>query len=299
MASNETMDMETARRQLTLFSKLPVQVYELALRMVRMPKPPKRLAQTHNVSRERVSRIPYIWINKQNASNGVLIHTHGGGYTAGPFEAMWDWLCELCDHTEMAGVLIDYRKASKAPYPAAPDDVQTVIEHLAAQGNLKGGKWAIVGDSAGGALSLIVCRRLLDKGEIVPACLVVCSPFVNMALDNPDTSKFEKLDISISRKLLTRGIAKYAPGEDLKNPELSPINARIDDFPPVNMCVGTNEMFLPDIRDYRDRLAKAGVELEYHEEPEAIHVYPIIVNSDESRRAVASQTKFLLTRLNT
>ncbi|MEM7019548.1 MAG: alpha/beta hydrolase [Pseudomonadota bacterium] len=298
MAQQRTMDMKTARRTLTLFSKLPVGLYEFALKQTRMPVPPKRLAESHEVLEETFNGVNYVWINKQNAANGVLIHAHGGGYTAGPFESMWDWLCALCDGTNTAGVLIDYRKAGgrpadTAPYPAAPDDLQTVTEHLAQAGHLQSRKWAIVGDSAGGGLTLILCRRLLDKGDISPACLIALSPFVNMALDNPETPEFEKLDISISRKLLLRGISKYASDQDLKDPELSPLNGRVDDFPPVSLCVGTNEMFLPDIRAYKDKLMEAGVELDYHEEPGAIHVYPIIVNSDESRRAVQSQTKFL------
>lgn len=297
MAQAKTMDMKSARRALTLFSKLPVWLYEFALKQTRMAEPPKRLAESHSVENASVGGVDYVWINKENANKGVLVHAHGGGYTAGPFEAMWDWLCALCDATRCAGVLVDYRKAGDAPYPAAPNDIQKVIEHLAENEDLEDGRWAMIGDSAGGGLALILTRRLLDAGSVAPGCVVAMSPFVNMALDNPQTPKYEPLDISISRKLLSRGIAKYAQGSDVKDPELSPINAEVKDFPPVSLCVGTHEMFLPDIRDYKTKLEAASVELEYHEEQGAIHVYPLIVNSDESRRAVESQAGFLIKHL--
>ncbi|MEM7101431.1 MAG: alpha/beta hydrolase fold domain-containing protein [Pseudomonadota bacterium] len=292
MSEQTTMDMKAARRALSFFSKMPVWLYEFALKQTRMPEPPKRLAQNHSVESGCVDGINYVWINKDNSTNGVLVHAHGGGYTAGPFEAMWDWLCALTDATNTAGVLVDYRKAGTAPYPAAPDDLALVIKHLQQGADLKSGKWAIVGDSAGGGLALILTRRQLAS-NFPPACVVALSPFVNMALDHPETPKYEPLDISISRKLLSRGIQTYAAGQNVADPELSPINADVSGFPPISLCVGTNEMFLPDIRAYKEKLEAANIELEYHEEPGAIHVYPIIVNSDESRRAVASHAAFL------
>ena len=286
------MDMKAARRALSFFSKMPVWLYEFALKQTRMAEPPKRLTQTHNVEKGSVDGVNYVWINRDLSKNGVLIHAHGGGYTAGPFEAMWDWLCALTDATETAGVLVDYRKAGTAPYPAAPDDLERVIKDLQESEDLKPGKWAMIGDSAGGGLALILTRRQLNN-QFPPSCVVALSPFVNMVLDHPETPEYEPLDISISRKLLSRGIQTYAAGHNVTDPELSPINADVSGFPPVSLCVGTNEMFLPDIRAYKEKLEAANIELEYHEEPGAIHVYPLIVNSNESRRAVASHTAFL------
>ncbi len=286
------LNMKTTRLLLRFFSKMPVWLYEFALKQARSLEPPKRLTQNRPVDKGNVNGVNYVWINKERAQNGVVIQAHGGGYTAGPFEATWEWLCVLTDITQTAGVMVDYRKGGTAPYPAAPNDMECVIEHLKETAEIRPGNWSIAGDSAGGGLALVLTKRQLDKG-FPPSCVIALSPFMNLALDHPETQKYEPLDISVSRKLLSRSVAKYANGQDLSNPELSPVNLDVADFPPVSLCAGTHEMFLPDIRAFKEKLESAGVELEYHEELGAIHAYAIIVNSDESRRSISSHTKFL------
>ena len=86
---------------------------------------------------------------------------------------------------------------------------------------------------------------------------------------------------------------------DLANPELSPTEAVLDGLPPVHLRVGTDEIFLPDIEIYHQRLVDVGVQVDYHVEDGGIHVYPTIVGADEARRAIDSQVTFLRAQLST
>lgn len=290
------MKVSTARRVLGIFQRLPVGFYIWTLDRQITMTPSRRVRGRHEFEQDMVDGIGVGWIDRHHADRGVLVHVHGGGYTSGPFAAMWAWLADLCARTGMAGVMVDYRLGGEAPYPAAPDDVEQVIGKLGADGVLDV-PWAIIGDSAGGGLALVTARRLLDGTGPMPGCLVLASPFVDMRLDHPDIAALDRRDPSISVEMLERGRARYAPGQDLSNPELSPTEARLDDLPPVHLRVGTDEIFLPDIELFAAKLRAADVVLDYHVEPGGIHVYPMLIDDEMSQRALASQAAFVIDHL--
>ncbi|MEM9202873.1 MAG: alpha/beta hydrolase [Actinomycetota bacterium] len=292
------MKVSTARRILGVFQRLPVRVYIWSLDRQITWTPSRKIRRNHTFTSETIAGRNIGWLDKHNTTRGVIIHLHGGGYTSGPFAQMWDWLAELTHRTGLAAAMIDYRLGSEAPYPAAPDDAEAVLKALGATGVLgPDTPWALIGDSAGGGLSVVTCRRLLDQGSPVPDCLVLASPFVDMRLDHPDIPALDPKDPSISVELLERGKALYAPDEDYNNPELSPTEARLHDFPPTHIRVGTDEIFLPDITIFNDKLTTAGVETDFHIEPSGIHVYPMLIDDDMCQRALASQAHFITRHL--
>ncbi|MEM8926019.1 MAG: alpha/beta hydrolase fold domain-containing protein [Actinomycetota bacterium] len=286
------MKVSTARRILGVFQRLPVGFYIWSLDQQITMEPSRKIKSKHAFEKGSVAGVDVGWLDRHNADRGVLVHVHGGGYTSGPFAAMWDWLADLCARTGMAGVMMDYRLGGAAAHPAAPDDTEAVILQLGKDGALDA-PWAMIGDSAGGGLSLVTTRRLLDGNGPVPNCLILASPFVDMRLDHPDIPRLDKLDPSISVEMLERGKAQYAPGRDYSDPELSPTEARLDDLPPVHLRVGSDEIFLPDIEIFHDKLVAAGVEVDFHVEPGGIHVYPMLIDDDMCQRALASQAQFV------
>ncbi|MEM9891319.1 MAG: alpha/beta hydrolase [Actinomycetota bacterium] len=288
------MKVSTARRILGIFQRLPVGVYIWSLDNQITWTPSRKIRRNHTFTSETIAGRNVGWLDKHNATHGVIIHLHGGGYTSGPFAQMWDWLADLANRTGLAAAMIDYRLGSEAPYPAAPDDAEAVLNEMGASGVLTPDTpWALIGDSAGGGLSLVTCRRLLDRGGPVPHCLVLASPFVDMRLNHPDIPALDPKDPSISVELLERGKALYAPSQDYNNPELSPTEARLDDLPPTHIRVGTDEIFLPDITIFNDKLTTAGVETDFHIEPGGIHVYPMLIDDDMCQRALTSQAQFI------
>lgn len=65
---------------------------------------------------------------------------------------------------------------------------------------------------------------------------------------------------------------------DAADPHVSPINADLSGLPDVTIYVGTDELFLPDCRKYKDKLEAADVSVHYHEWKHMNHdfvFYPI------------------------
>lgn len=103
----------------------------------------------------------------------VIVYAHGGGWVDGNLETH-DPLCRLlADRSGCAVLAVDYRLAPEHPWPAAPDDIDTVVIWLrASRGeglSLDGTRVALCGDSSGGHLAAVAARRWRDRGDGVRA----------------------------------------------------------------------------------------------------------------------------------
>jgi acetyl esterase/lipase len=69
----------------------------------------------------------------------------------------------------------DYRLAPEHPHPAALDDARAAYDALTADGPV-----VVGGDSAGGALALLLALALRDEGAAPPSSLLLVSPVVDL-----------------------------------------------------------------------------------------------------------------------
>jgi acetyl esterase len=103
----------------------------------------------------------------------VLVHAHGGGFVFGDLETHDAHCRALANLTGWAVLAVDYRRAPEHPYPAAPEDVDTVVGWVRSRGSELGvdtARLAVVGDSAGGNLAFTAAYR--NPGVFLAAILV-------------------------------------------------------------------------------------------------------------------------------
>ena len=81
--------------------------------------------------------------------------------------------------------------------------------------------------------------------------------------------------------------------DDLGRPEVSPGLGDLTGLPPALMFCGTRDLLVPGCRLLVRRAAEAGWDLTYVEEPDLIHVYPILPGIPEARRAWRRTVDFL------
>jgi acetyl esterase/lipase len=108
----------------------------------------------------------------------------------------------------------------------------------------------------------------------VPLGLTLISPWLDIALDNPAIDDVEAGDPWLTRlglRLFGRAWAGSLAAEDFR---VSPIHAEVADFPPMDLYVGDRDITVADCRLLRDRAPDG--RLRYHEEPGAVHVYPLL-----------------------
>jgi acetyl esterase len=117
------------------------------------------------------------------AAGGACVYVHGGGWALGSLETH-DALCSrIAAWARCAVVSVAYRQPPEHPFPAALDDVVTVLRVLREPppAGLGPGRIAVAGDSAGG--NLAAAAALLVRADVHLAHVLLLLP----ATDNrPD-----------------------------------------------------------------------------------------------------------------
>src|SRR5258706_6747527 len=162
----------------------------------------------------------------------------------------------------------DYRLAPEHRFPAAIMDVEACYRGLGDKG-IK--KIAVVGDSAGGNLALVLVsitsgkreagsgkRAKAHNGDVVPVCGVAISPVTDLALTGESYETRAEADPYFTKSQAAGLIASYLGHADPKDPLASPLYRDLTGLPPVRVHVGDDEVLLDDSRRYVERAVAAG-----------------------------------------
>ncbi|MEM1415588.1 MAG: alpha/beta hydrolase [Myxococcota bacterium] len=231
-----------------------------------------------------------------DASAGVLLHFHGGGYAVGSLTTHHHFLADLASATRRRVVGVEYRKAPEHPFPAPVDDVVAAFRALVKSG-VPAARIVVSGDSAGGGLALALVQRLRDAGEAMPAALALFSPWVCLALEGESMARNVRYDY-LSKPAMERFARYYLQGTDPRNPEVSPLHADFRDLPPMLLQAGGAELLVSDIERLAERARAAGVEVRLEVWDGMFHAFHGFAGLlPEAREAFRSTGRFVRSRL--
>lgn len=233
------------------------------------PPPP-----AHSVIRpDKIAGVPVQWIGSLKASRDrIFIYLHGGGFRIGSPRSHADLIARISAASGATGLAIDYRLAPEHRFPAAIDDIVAVLLALGDHA-IDVAKVCIVADSAGCALALPSVQVLRDRGETLPAALVLLSPWVDLQMRGESYDSCADTDPIHRRKMLVNLAADYLGNADPSSPLASPIEADFTGFPPMLIHIGDGEVLLSDAQTLAQRAREAGVTVELAEWPGMIHVF--------------------------
>ncbi len=226
-----------------------------------------------------------------------MLYLHGGYYIAGQTKTYRNLAGRLASGLRAEVVLLRYRLAPEHPYPAAVDDAIGAYRAMLANG-VDPRSVAIVGDSAGGGLTMALVLRAKQQGLPIPAAAVVLSPWVDLTCSAPSIDRNDSVDDMLSAGALRRAAALYAGSADPATPDISPLLGELSGSPPVLVTVDSSETLLDDSLRLVDRLRACGGRVELRQTTGLFHVWPILVPFlPEARRTVRDIIAFLDTEL--
>lgn len=251
------------------------------------------------VEREPVdcAGVPAVWVRVPESRPGrVLLYFHGGSFAFRFPQVQAAFAARLCRRLGASALIPDYRLIPEFRFPAAPDDCHAAYRWLLDQGCSPRGI-AMMGDSAGGTLSLVTLHRSVRAGEPLPACAVLLSPAVDCTLDSPSMVENQGLDpmFRLSDLLVLR--RHYVPSPHLyTHPEVSPLFADFRGFPPLLLQTGSSEMLRDEAVRTAHKAHAAGVDVELEVWPGTPHVFQVASFLPESALAVEHITHFVCAR---
>lgn len=181
----------------------------------------------------------------------IYLHIHGGGHCIGAADMQDQSLEKISRNLSCVVISIEYRLAPDNPYPAAPDDCETValwlVENSKKEFNTE--KIIIGGESAGANLSAVTLQRLKNKNMLEPfkgANLIYGSYDARLT---PSTLRKKDSDevFLLSYEMIRKFRDSYFQGNiDLSSPDVSPIQGDLSGMPPALFTVGTRDLLLDD-----------------------------------------------------
>jgi acetyl esterase/lipase len=153
---------------------------------------------------------------------------------------------------------LDYRVAPENPFPAALDDAVEAYQYLIHLGFLPN-HIIVVGDSAGGGLTLAMTMKLRSMKQPLPKALLTMSAWTDLASSGESYIKNQNLDPMLGDHLLPLQNHEYVGNHDRKDPYISPVYGTFEAFPPMMMHVGTHEVLESDTLMVAKKASDAGV----------------------------------------
>jgi monoterpene epsilon-lactone hydrolase len=234
------------------------------------------------------------WVQPAVAEHdGVLLYLHGGSYIAGSAKAYRGFASQLASRTRRPVFVLDYPLAPEATLPAAPDAVMAACQWLGANGSER---IALVGDSAGGGLSLVTLARLAHaKRPSAVIAGVVFSPMVDLAFTGASIKDAHIEDPLLTYEALQAAARMYLGGADPRDPLASPLFGDLSGLPPLLIQVGSDERLLDDARQYAERAAGAGSPVRLEVWQGMHHVFQVdVAHLRTSRVALDRAAAFLI-----
>ena len=245
--------------------------------------PPSSARSGLEVEREEILGRPVYTLRPPRAlSSRHVLYLHGGAYVHQIQNDHWKFLGRLVRRT---GCTVT------APlYPLAPNHRydQTIAMILAAYkeklGDIAPADQIVMGDSAGGGLSLVLARKLREQGRPQPKEIVLLSPWLDITMCDPKQREYDKHDPYLGIPGLLEAGRLYAGALDPSDPLVSPINGSLHGLGALTAFVGTRDVLLSDARRLRTKADAEGVPLEYWEYPGMFHAW-MISTIPEARKA--------------
>lgn len=195
---------------------------------------------------------------------GVFLDIHGGGFYMGSAAGSDVRNRELADTLGIAVVSVEYRLAPEDPWPAAPDDCETVALWLAEHAADRFGtrRLAIGGFSAGATLGMTTLLRLRDRGITAFSAAVLQFGTYDLSGQTPS-----------GRLIADEYFIDAYVGDlpDRTHSDFSPIFAELADLPPTLMLVGEEDILLRDNLAMAVQLGAAGIDVDLRVYPAAPH----------------------------
>ncbi len=227
-------------------------------------------------------------------SDALVVYLHGGGLVDGDPITHRAFAAQVAMATGYPILLVGYRLAPEHPFPAAIDDIMTVLQALLpepAGPSLQ--RIALGGDSSGAGLALTAAQRRRDEGLRAPACLFSISGVFDLTLSAPSMTECAAVDPCLTVDALKGWLPLLGPAPDLRHPWLSPLFGEFHDLPPCLFQVGEHEIWRDDSTRAAARHSEAGNNTTLRVWDSMWHVWPMYPELPEAGEAIEELAAFL------
>lgn len=222
-------------------------------------------------------------------SNGTVVYLHGGAWMNEAAQQHWSLVQQISAEAGVTVLFPGY------PLIQAGGSAETVVPKVADLAERVDRPLILMGDSAGGTIAMSVSLLLKERRH--PADLtVLISPVLDLRMENPEIDEVQPRDPWLVKRGQVMLTEKWI-GEHREDPVLNPILGDAREVGPLVVFSGTRDLLNPDTRIFVKQASAAGADIEYYEQPEHIHVYPLLPTPEgkRARRTIVNAVREAVT----
>jgi acetyl esterase len=216
-----------------------------------------------------------IYDNSGQPGQPVIVYYHGGGFAMYDLETH-DPVCRRhCVMNQAVVVSVDYRLAPEHTFPAAHEDAYQAllwIHKNISDFNGDPDRIIVAGDSAGGNLAACMAHRVKKEQSIKLAGQVLVYPWVDGRINSASVERNAN-GYFLTKETMLWFQKKYTPDpKDHCNPLVSPLFEKdFSGLAPAFVLTAEYDPLLDDGKSYADKMAEAGVRVQYKEYKGLVH----------------------------
>tara|TARA_B100001564_G_scaffold358234_1_gene376371 strand:+ start:1283 stop:2254 length:972 start_codon:yes stop_codon:yes gene_type:complete len=225
---------------------------------------------------------------KKQLANWKIFYIFGGGFVSGSAYEDLTIAAPISSITGAEIILPEYRLAPEHPWPAASDDTMAVYSELSENCP------AILGESAGGNLALVNMLKAKKRGLKLPVAAALISPWCNLTNLGDSMIFNDGRDPTLSLRQSNMAASHYASGQNLINPEISPIFGDYSTpFPNFYISTGTRDLLLSQSIQLASKLRANDISVELNIWEGLWHVFEWNIDLPESILSIRQISDFL------
>ena len=245
--------------------------------------PPKKVQEKFIINKKEIDgNLYYVMKPLNSLGQKHILYLHGGGYVYEISSLHWEYLAKLSDQLKCTITIPIYPLAPKHQYHEVFDMIVPIYKQIVSEAKLN--DITLMGDSAGGGMSLALAQLLKEMNLPQPSNIILISPTLDMTFSNPEIQEIAKLDPIIAVPALVDIMKWYCGEQDVKHHLISPLYGDLEGLGKISLFIGTHDILYPDVKKLKVMVDEKGIPINYYEYPSMIHVWPLFF-FPESKKA--------------
>ena len=276
--------IQYSMREFTELSKLDNPEFgtglaELKKKLPQTSEPSKRIKKKMDIKKCRVnSGVYYIARDKHNRSNKKVLFIHGGGFILEAMPLHWRLCQRLAEDTGCEIIFPEYPMVPESDAKECHIMLMEVYSKL--MKSCRPEDVTIIGDSAGGTLSLSLSMLAIERGLPVANEIVLISPgFIIGKMTEKESRRAEYIksqDCIIGHFPVDKVSELWLGDLDVNNYGADATKGSIAGLPHITMFSGTHDIMNIPARRFADKMKKEGHPYSYYEKKGGPHDYALL-----------------------
>lgn len=239
-----------------------------------------------------------IFIIKSKGSkktNMKILYFHGGSYMAEATSNHWEFIENLVDDTGATVILPDYPLTPKYNYKDVFNMVVPLYKEIQQKVDVSN-ELIIMGDSAGGGLSLALLEKISQEDIKMPKKTILISPWLDVRMDNPKIEQVKEQDKKLNKEALKIAGLAYAGSDGIDSYLVNPIDGDLSKINNLTIFTGTKDILNPDVYKLKEKAEKNNINIDINEYQDAGHIW--IIDKDSDEKIVKKGYEDLINKIN-